>query len=377
MNHRFLIAAALSLVALTASAQSQLTLPPSGGNERATVIQHIGLVTVSIDYSSPHVHSPQGQDRRGKIWGTLVPWGLANLGFGTCKECPWRVGANVNTIFTTSHDIQVNGSTLPAGSYALFAIPQPDEWTWIFSKNHTSWGSFFYDPAEDALRVKAKPEKTEYHEVLTFHFTERRDDHATVAMKWEELAVPIDINVPNASDLYIANLRNELRNSQGFTDASWEQAARYALDNKHPADALPWAETAVNGGGGIGRKNFANLMTLADAQVANGKTAEAAKTRDEALNHPGTTAFDLHGYARQLMAAGKKEEALKVFELNAKRNPGVWPVNFGLARGYSAVGRYADALKAAKLALTQAPDENSRKTVEGAIKKLEAGQDMN
>jgi hypothetical protein len=377
MNHRFLIAAVVLLTAIGASAQSALTLPPSGGNERATVIQHIGLVTVSIDYSSPHVHSPQGQDRRGKIWGTLVPWGMANLGFGTCKECPWRVGANVNTIFTTSHDIQVNGSTLPAGSYALFAIPQQDEWTWIFSKNHTSWGSFFYDPAEDALRVKAKPEKADYHEVLTFDFTERRNDHATVAMKWEELAVPIDINVPNAADLYIANLRNELRDSPGFSDPTWQQAARYALDNKHPAEALAWAQTANTGGGGIGRKNFTNLMTLAEAYDANGKTAEAAKAREEAMNHPSAAPLDLHAYARQLLAGGKKAEALQVWELNAKRYPGVWPVNVGLARGYSAAGRYAEALKYAKLAAAQAPDEANKKNLEGMVKKLESGQDIN
>jgi hypothetical protein len=375
MKH-VLATAAVALIAFSAAAQS-VTLPPSGGNERATVIQQIGPVKVSIDYSSPHVHSPQGQDRRGKIWGTLVPWGMANLGFGSCKECPWRVGANVNTIFTTSDDIQVNGSTLPAGSYALFAIPQQDEWTWIFSKNHTSWGSFFYDPAEDALRVKAKPEKAEYREVLTFDFTERRDDHATVAMKWEELSVPIDITVPNASDLYVANLRNELRNSNGFSDTAWEQAARYALDNKHPADALAWAEASVSPKGGIGRKNFTNLMTLADAQEANGKTAEAAKTRSEAMNDPSATVFDLHGYGRQLIAKGKKEEALAVFQLNAKRNPGVWPTNGGLARGYSAMGQYPEALKYAKLALAQAPDDANRKNLEGAVKKLEAGQDMN
>ncbi|HXA15934.1 MAG TPA: DUF2911 domain-containing protein [Thermoanaerobaculia bacterium] len=375
MKH-FLAAVAVAITAMGAAAQS-ITTSPSGGNERAGVTPQIGLVKISIDYSSPHVHSPQGQDRRGKIWGTLVPWGMANLGFGTCKECPWRVGANENTVFTTSHDIQVNGSALPAGSYALFAIPQQDEWTWIFSKNHTSWGSFFYDPAEDVLRVKAKPEKAEYREVLTFDFTERKNDHATVAMKWEELAVPINITVPNAVDLYIANIRNELRTSPGFSDVAWEQAARYALDNKRPADALPWAEASVSGAGGIGRKNFTNLMTLADAQEANGKTAEAAKTREEGMNHPSATVFDLHGYGRQLMAAGKKEEALKVFELNAKRNPGVWPVNFGLARGYSAVGRYPDALKYAKLALPQAPDEGNKKNIEAAIKKLEAGQDMN
>src|SRR4051795_3368607 len=204
MKH-FLAAAAIALTAIGASAQ--ITLPPSGGNERATVTQHIGPVVVSIDYSSPHVHSPQGVDRRGKIWGGLVPWGLNNLGFGTCKECPWRVGANENTGFTTSHDIQVNGSPLPAGTYALFAIPQQDEWTWIFSKNHTSWGSFFYDPAEDVLRVKAKPEKSEYNEVLTFEFPERRLDHATMALKWEDIALPVHINVPNSTDLYIAQIK--------------------------------------------------------------------------------------------------------------------------------------------------------------------------
>jgi len=376
MKH-FLAAAAVALTAVGAFAQGSITLPPSGGNQRSTVTQQVGPVTISIDYSSPHVHSPQGQDRRGKIWGTLVPYGMANLGFGTCKECPWRVGANVNTVFTTSADIQVNGSTLPAGSYALFAIPQQDEWTWIFSKNHTSWGSFFYDPAEDALRVKAKPEKAEYREVLTFDFIERKDDHATVAMKWEELAVPIDISVPNASDLYVAAIRNELRNSPGFNDTEWQQAARYALDNKHPVEGLQWAERSIDPAGGIGRKNFTNLMTLADAQEANGKTADAAKSRDAAMNDPSATVFDLHGYGRQLIAKGKKDEALKVFQLNAKRNPGVWPTNGGLARGYSATGNYPEALKYAKLALAQAPDDANRKNLENMIKKLEAGQDVN
>ena len=96
----------LCVVFLAVHASAQLTAPPSGNNQRATVTQHIGLVEVSIDYSSPRVHQPfTNEDRRGKIWGTLVPWGMVNLGFGTCTECPWRAGANQNTVFTTSHDI--------------------------------------------------------------------------------------------------------------------------------------------------------------------------------------------------------------------------------------------------------------------------------
>jgi len=44
-----------------------------------------------------------------------------------------------------------------AGKYAFFVAYDPRECTLIFSRNSTSWGSFFYDPKEDALRVKVKP----------------------------------------------------------------------------------------------------------------------------------------------------------------------------------------------------------------------------
>ena len=59
-----------------------LTLPPSGNNQKAAVTQFIGPVKVTIEYSSPAVHGPDGKDRRGQIWGKLVPYGMSNLGFG-------------------------------------------------------------------------------------------------------------------------------------------------------------------------------------------------------------------------------------------------------------------------------------------------------
>lgn len=377
MGKRFLAAAAVALCAVGAFAQGGITLPPSGGNQRQTIIQQIGPVKVSVEYSSPHVHSPQGEDRKGKIWGTLVPYGLTNLGFGTCKECPWRGGANENTVFTTSADINVQGQKLPAGSYALFFITDPNEWTAIFSKNHTSWGSFFYDPAEDALRVKLKPEKSEYREVLTYDFTERKDDKATLAMKWEELAAPLEITVPNATDLYIAELSKELRSSPGFTFVNWLGAAQYAIAQKRPTEALAWAKAAADGSQGIGRENFNTLMTLATAQDLAGQTADAAATRKKALSHPSATAVDLHMFGRQLLNQKKKDEAIQVWELNAQRFGTVWPTNVSMARANSAKGNYPEALKYAKAALAQAPDAGNKASLEGAIKKLEAGQDMN
>ncbi len=366
------------LLATAAFGQASITLPPDGGNQHATVKQFIGPVSVSIDYHSPKVHSPaNGEDRRGKIWGGLVPYGaVKSLGFGTCTECPWRVGANENTVFTTSHEIKVEGQPLAAGAYGLHMIAGPEEWTIIFSKNSTSWGSFFYDSSEDALRVKVKPAKSEYHEYLTFEFSERKLDRATAMMRWEDLQVPFTITVDNVPAVYLDTIRKELRGAKGFAWENWIAAVRYALQSNNPKEALEWAKTAATGPF-PGQENFTTLMALADAQAANNMEAEATKTRDKAINLPGSSAFELHLYARGLQQKGKKEEALTIFELNARRHPNQWPVNVGLARGYSSVGKYKEALKYAKLALAQAPDDANRKSLQSGIEKLEQGRDMN
>jgi hypothetical protein len=372
------LAAAVLALAGAAAAQT-VTIPPNGGNQRATVVQHIGLVQVSIDYSSPHVHSPAGEDRKGKIWGGLVPYGMSSSPFGTCgDQCPWRGGANENTVFTTSHDIKVQGQPLPAGSYGLHFLPGKDEWTIIFSKNSTSWGSFFYDAKEDALRVQAKPQPSEYREVLTYEFPERRLDHAVAALEWENLAVPFTITVDDMPGLYVETMRHELRSTAAFTWQGWNAAAQYCLQAKtHLDDGLRWAEVAAHGPLGIGQENSTTLSTLSQLQAANGKTAEAVETMDRALHHPATTPVDIHAYARQLLAEKKPEEALKVFELNARLHPDVWPVHLGLARGHAALGHNQEALAEAKLALGQAPDEPNRKAVQGMIDKLSAGQGVN
>jgi DUF2911 family protein len=370
-----LLAAVVLLAAAPAAAQFPgLTLPPSGNNQYSSVTQGIGVVKVTITYNSPHVHSPTGEDRHGKIWGGLVPYGMANLGFGTCgDQCPWRGGANENTVFTTDHDVLVQGKPLPAGSYGVHFIPGQEEWTIVFSKNHTSWGSFFYDVKEDALRVQAKPEKSDYHEWLSYEFTERTPAKATAALKWEDLQLPFTIVVEHPEDLYVENIRRELRNSTGFNPQNWDAAAMYTVQSKtHLDEGLRWAEVAAHGPG-IGQENFNTLSTLAQLQEANGKAEEAKKTMDKALADPSAGPIQIHLYGRQLLAQKKNEEAMKVFELNAKRYPNVWPVHVGLARGHAALGHTKEALAEAKLAVKQAPDDGNRKSIEAMIQKLEAG----
>jgi tetratricopeptide (TPR) repeat protein len=351
-----------------------LTLPPSGDNQRAAVIQFIGPVRVSIEYSSPKVHGPDGKDRRGQIWGKLVPYGLANLGFGNGKPAPWRAGANENTIFEVSNDVNIEGKTLPAGRYGLHMIAGADEWTLIFSKNSSAWGSFFYDDSLDALRVTVKPKKHEYREWLTYEFSGRRPDEATAELQWEELAVPWTLKVPNVNEIYLSKLREELTTVPGFAYQGYDAAAQFTVQSGAGLDqGLQWAEAAVSMPF-IGQANFSTLNTKAQVLAKLGRAEEAGKLMQTALKLPGTTSQEIHQYGRQLLAEKKYAEALTVFQLNAERNGDAWPVHVGLARGYAAAGETKKALEHAKIAVTQAPDALNKQNLEAMVKDLSEGK---
>ena len=377
MTHTFRILPGYALASAMLAQYPGLTLPPSGNNQKASVTQWIGTVQVTIDYSSPAVHGPDGKDRRGKIWGQLVPYGLTNLGFGGGNPGPWRAGANENTVFSVSHDVSIEGAPLPAGRYGLHMIAGPDEWTLVLSRNSTSWGSFFYDESEDALRAKLKPATHDYREWLTYEFTRRRPDEATVELQWEDLAAPWTIKVGNVNDIYVSRLRQDLRSVGGFNWQGYVQAAQFCVQaNTNLEEALKWAESAI-GLPFIGQANFTTLTTKGQVLEKLGRAAEAKTAIDAALRHPATTPFEIHMYARQLLAAKKSAEALEVFKFNAERNGDAWPVHVGFARAYSAVGEYQKALEHAKKALPQAPDEMNRKSVEGMLKALSEGRDIN
>lgn len=362
--------------ALAASLLAQfpgLRLPPSGNNQKATVVQFIGPVRVAIDYSSPAVHAPNGTDRRGKIWGELVPYGMTNLGFGNGKPGPWRAGANENTVFTVSHDVLIEGKPLPAGRYGLHMIPGKEEWTLIFSKDWEAWGSFWYDESRDALRVSVKPKKHDYREWLTYEFTARKPAMAEVEMQWEELAVPWRISVEDPDKIYITRLREDLKSQAGFSHLGYMNAAQYVLQSgKNLEQGMQWAEASISMPG-IGQKTFFTMNTKAQILDKMGRGTESAAVMKEALELPGTNALMIHQYGRQLLTAKKTKEALEVFQYNAKKHGEVWPTHVGLARGYAAAGENQKALEHAKKALAQAPDDLNRKSLEGMVKTLSSG----
>ena len=372
-----MIRLALTLVVAT-SAIAQiipgLATPPSGNNQKASVTQHIGPVRITIDYSSPAVHGPDGKDRRGQIWGKLVPYGLTDLGYGLGKPAPWRAGANENTVFDVSENVTIEGKPLPAGRYGLHMIAGPEDWTLVFSKDANAWGSFNYDPASDFMRETVKPHKHEYREYLTYEFPVRRPAEAVAEMQWEDLAVSWNIEVENIADLYISKLKENLTNVQGFGWRGWVAASQYCVaENTHLDLALEWAEIAVSKPN-IGEANFSTLSNKAAVLEKMGRNADAAAAMQLAVQHRSATPLDLHQYGRRLLAEKKNKEAMDVFRLNNDRNGDQWPIHVGLARGYAAIGDNAQALDHARKALTQAPDPVNRQSLEAMVSALEAGR---
>lgn len=357
------------LYTCTMSAQF-LTVPPDGDNRKASVSERIGLTDVMITFDRPGV-----KGREGKIWGQLVHYGYKDLGFGSSKAAPWRAGANENTTISFSTDVKIEGKPLAAGKYGLFMAMYPDSAVVIFSRNSTSWGSFFYDPAEDALQVTVRPVKTDIlTERLKYEFSDQVENAAVVSLVWEKLRIPFKIEV-DLEKTVVESFRRELRSDKGFTWESWNQAASWCVGKQtNLEEALSWADKAVNDPF-MGSANFTTLGTKAAILFAMGRKSESEEAMKNAL--PLASMVELHGYGRQLINQKRPKDALDAFKLNYDKHPNEYTTNVGMARGLSANADYKGALKYLEAALPKAPDQANKINVERMIGMLREGKDIN
>lgn len=360
----------ISCLFLLNQSYAQLSTLPSGGNKRAKVAEQVGITDISIQYSRPAV-----KGREGKIWGTLVYPGFSDLGFGRTKAAPWRAGANESTSISFSNDVNINGKPLAAGTYGLFMAYDPNETIIIFSKNANSWGSYYYDEKEDALRVKVKPVAVpENNEWLKYEFVNQTDSTATIQLVWEKLSIPFEVRTNLVQD-QIASFRRELRTDKGFNWTGWYQAAQWCAERKvNLEEALLWSDSATSPIFG-GENQFPPHATKAQILTLLGRENEATALMKNVMNFASMR--DIHQYGRQLLAAKKNKEAMEVFKINAAKNPKQFTTLVGLARGYSATGDYKTALKYAQQAQPLAPDQLNKASMETIISKLKEGKDIN
>jgi Protein of unknown function (DUF2911) len=351
----YLIAAS-TVVALPASAQfkngsqaTELKLPTL--SQRSIVTQRIGLTDITVNYCRPLAGGRE-------LFGKVIPYGQV-----------WRAGANENTVISFTDDVSVEGKPLAAGTYGLHMIPAADQWTIIFSKNSTSWGSFSYDEKEDALRVNVKPQTGENEDALEFTFEDVKPDSTAVTMHWAKTVVAFHVSA-DVNKIVLSSINNQLRSVGGFTWAGYDEAALWLLDTGENLDqAIKWEDRSI-----LAEERFDNLLTKSQILEAQGKKEEAAAIKAKALQM--ASGVQIHAYGRGLQAQKKQEEGFAVFQTNIKNRPNEWYTHGELARIASAKGDYATTVKELNLALQTCPDV-AKNQIKGLIARAEEKQDIN
>jgi hypothetical protein len=197
-------------------------------SQKASVMQRIGLLDVTINYSRPNV-------KGRKIWGDLVPYNQV-----------WRAGADDATTISFSDDASLNGNIIPAGKYALFTIPGENEWTIIINKTAKQWGAFNYDESKDQLRFKVKPSQAKFTESMGFDFSDVTTSSANINLRWENLKVTFTVNFDIDAKAY-SNIKKAFQNAAPDDWSTYAYAANYAADNKvHADEAMEWVEKSIS-----------------------------------------------------------------------------------------------------------------------------------
>jgi hypothetical protein len=143
------------------------------------------LAIASVKYKDTYIKITYGQPhKRGReIFGQLVPYGEV-----------WRTGANEATEITITRDVYMGGNLIQAGTYSLFTIPQPEQWTIILNRETGLWGSYNYNSKLDAYHISAPVSDTgnTAYEAFTIQL-DQRNNVADLILYWDKTKIVIPI----------------------------------------------------------------------------------------------------------------------------------------------------------------------------------------
>lgn len=140
---------------------------------------------ITINYSRPHTHDPKTGEQR-KMIGDHEPYGRV-----------WRTGANEATSLKTDTDLDINGTTIPAGSYTLFILPEPGKMTLVVSKKTGEWGIPYPGEENDLARIPMQFTTTsgEPVEQFTISFDKKSETSALLNFAWENWSASAPIKL--------------------------------------------------------------------------------------------------------------------------------------------------------------------------------------
>jgi tetratricopeptide (TPR) repeat protein len=332
------LAVVLACFAVPAELPAQVpTLVLPKASQRAAVTQTIGLTEIGITYDRPLVNGRE-------VWGKLVPY-----------DSVWRAGANENTVIAFSSPVRVGGRELPAGRYGVHMIPTAAEWTVILSRQADAWGSFSYDPKEDAVRLTAVPVAAPFQEALGYTLDDPKAGSVVATLHWEKLAVPFTVEV-DPRQVVADSLRQQLRGLGRFFWQPWVQAAAWsAANDTNLEEGAEWAQRSI-----AINENFTNLRVKATLLEKLGDATNAAELRRRAFELAAEA--DINAYGYQLLGEGKVDSAIVVFQKNVKDYPKSWNTYDSLGEAYATKGdrRRAAEQYAKARALTKDPEQQRR-----------------
>lgn len=257
---RKLLVATILFATLSADAQQLHTPAPS---PTQTLQQDFGISSVQLIYSRPAM-------KGRKIFGDLVPFGKV-----------WRTGANQATRIKFADDVSIGGKPLKAGEYAIFTIPNENEWEIIINKGNENWGTV-YKQEDDLLRVKVKPTQLNSAvENFTMQFENITPTSTDLAIMWDKTAVrlPITTDIDSKVMAQINNLMN--RDNRPYFGA----AMYYLESGKDLNQAVTWFDKAIEQNPNAfwiyhqKANALAKLGKKEDAKQAANKSMELAKAQ--------------------------------------------------------------------------------------------------
>jgi hypothetical protein len=215
-----------SFVCISLFTQAQVQTPKA--SPVAKIEQRAGLTDITISYSRPAVNGR-------KIFGELIPFGVR-----------WRLGANENTKITTSDVLIFGSDTLQAGTYALFATPNQDNWVIDFYTETTNWGlPEKWETSKVALTVNAKVKKMPIvTENLSISIDNMEFNSAVLSITWDKTQISLPFTL-NTKEKVLASIEKVLSASV-VTANDYNQAASYYFTEQiDMKKALEWSTKAV------------------------------------------------------------------------------------------------------------------------------------
>ena len=262
----------LSLAAPLGAAAAEVPFPSR--SPYASVSQWVGLTNITVRYTTPAVAGRP-------IWGSVVKPGAV-----------WLVGDGAAPTIAFSRDVVVGNAAIPAGTYALLAIPPKGDstkgdwtkgdWTIVLNRETKLWRADSRNPALDVARVTAHAEATAPRERLTFVFSDFTDEHATMDLEWATTRVRIPIGLRTAE---------QVAGAMQALDNAWQanaEAARYLLDKRDFTAGLKYANQSL-----ALRETWYGFWIKASLLAARGDypNARAAAERSYQLGHAAGSEF--------------------------------------------------------------------------------------